>query len=56
VSGQRAAAWYNSYDDAVDTVERVVREERIDCDFARRGKLKLAARPAHYDELARGFD
>jgi len=56
VGPARATAWYNSYDDAVDTVERVVREERIDCDFARRGKLKLAARPAHYDELARGFD
>jgi glycine/D-amino acid oxidase-like deaminating enzyme len=56
VGAARAAAWYRAYDDAVDTVERVVREEGIACDFARRGKLKLAARPAHYEEIARGFD
>lgn len=56
VGRERAAAWYRAYDDAVDTVERVVRDEAIDCDFARRGKLKLAARAAHYEHLARGFE
>jgi glycine/D-amino acid oxidase-like deaminating enzyme len=56
VGPQQAAAWYHAYDDAVDTVERIVREEAIDCDFQRRGKLKLASRPAHYDALARSFD
>ncbi|HSV82889.1 MAG TPA: FAD-dependent oxidoreductase, partial [Ramlibacter sp.] len=56
VGQTRAAAWYKAYDDAVDTVERLVREEAMDCNFERRGKLKLAARPAHYEELARGFD
>jgi len=56
VGQARAAAWYKAYDDAVDTVERLVREEAMDCNFERRGKLKLAARPAHYEELARGFD
>lgn len=55
VGSQRAAAWYRAYDDAVDTVERIVREESIDCDFQRRGKLKLASRPAHYEALARSF-
>jgi glycine/D-amino acid oxidase-like deaminating enzyme len=53
---ERAAAWYRAYDDAVDTVERVVNEERIDCDFVRRGKLKMACRPAHYESLARNFE
>lgn len=56
VGSQQAAAWYRAYDDAVDTVERIVREEAIDCDFHRRGKLKLASRPAHYEQLARGFE
>lgn len=44
---------YRSFDAAVDTVERLVREESIDCGFARVGKLKLAAKPEHYDKLAR---
>lgn len=44
---------YRSFDAGVDTVERIVREEAIDCSFARTGKLKLAAKPEHYDKLAR---
>jgi len=56
VGVERAAAWYRSYDDAVDTVERIVREEAIACNFQRNGKLKLAARPAHYEQLARSFE
>ncbi len=56
VGVERAAAWYRAYDDAVDTVERIVREEAIPCDFHRRGKLKLASRPAHYEQLARSFE
>jgi glycine/D-amino acid oxidase-like deaminating enzyme len=50
---ERANLLYRSFDAAVDTVERIVGEERIDCDFRRVGKLKLAAKPAHYDKLAR---
>jgi glycine/D-amino acid oxidase-like deaminating enzyme len=44
---------YRSFDAAVDTVERLIAEEAIDCSFARTGKLKLAAKPEHYDKLAR---
>lgn len=44
---------YRSFDAGVDMVERLVREEAIDCSFARTGKLKLAAKPAHYDRLVR---
>ncbi len=53
---RRAVALYHAFDAAVDTVERIVREERIDCDFARTGKLKLAAKPEHYDKLARAAE
>ena len=56
VGVDRARAWYHAYDAAVDTVERIVREEGIACDFARRGKLKLATRPAHLDALARSAE
>lgn len=44
---------YLAFDAGVDTVERLVREESIDCDFVRWGKLKLAAKPEHFDKLAR---
>lgn len=51
-----ARAFYLAYSAAVDTVERVVRDAAIDCDFQRRGRLKLAAKPAHYDKLARNCE
>lgn len=44
---------YRAFDAGVDTVERLVAEENIDCSFARVGKIKLAAKPEHYDKLAR---
>lgn len=53
---ERALRIYRAFDDAVDTVERLAREEGIDCDFRRCGKIKLAAKPAHYESLARGFE
>ena len=44
---------YRAFDAGVDTVERLVKAEQIDCSFARVGKIKLAAKPEHYDKLAR---
>ncbi len=51
-----ARAFYRAYDLAVDTVESLVAQEDIACDFMRVGKLKLAAKPEHYDKLARACD
>lgn len=52
--GERnARAFYKAYDSAVDTVENLVRDEGIDCDFRRCGKLKVAAKPEHYAKLQR---
>jgi glycine/D-amino acid oxidase-like deaminating enzyme len=52
--GQKTAeAIYLSYNAAIDYVETVVREEAIDCDFKRTGKLVLACKPAHYERLSR---
>jgi glycine/D-amino acid oxidase-like deaminating enzyme len=53
---ENALALYRAFDAAVDTVERIVTEEQIACDFRRGGKIKLAAKPAHYDSIARGFE
>jgi len=50
---ERANVLYRAFDAGVDCVERLVVEEGIDCGFARTGKIKLAARPEHYDKLAR---
>jgi glycine/D-amino acid oxidase-like deaminating enzyme len=53
---EQARAWYHAFDAGVDAVERIVREEAIACDFARRGKLKLATRAAHLEALSRSAD
>lgn len=50
---ERAVALYRAFDAGVDKVESLVAEEAIDCQFARVGKLKLAAKREHYDKLAR---
>ena len=52
----RARAMYRDFDAAVDTVEGIVRDEAIACDFVRSGKLKLAAKPKHFGRLARSFE
>ncbi len=33
---------------AIDCVEQIVREERLDCSFVRCGHLEVASKPAHY--------
>ncbi|MGE0724670.1 MAG: NAD(P)/FAD-dependent oxidoreductase [Alphaproteobacteria bacterium] len=53
---ERARQLYRAYDAAVDTVERIVAEEGIACDFRRGGKIRLAAKPGHYDMLARSHE
>ncbi len=49
----RAIGLYRAFDAAVSKVESIVTEEGIKCDFKRVGKLKLAAKPQHYEKLAR---
>ncbi|NBS00570.1 MAG: FAD-binding oxidoreductase [Rhizobiales bacterium] len=50
---ERAREMYHVFDKGVDLVETIVREERLECDFVRSGKLKLAAKPAHFDAMRR---
>ena len=37
---------------SMDCVEQIVREERIDCDFARCGHLEVACKQKHFDDFA----
>ncbi len=53
---ERAVALYKAFDDSVDTIERLVAEEGIDCSFRRAGKLKLASKPEHVAGIARNFE
>ncbi len=50
---ERANLLYRAFDAGVDKVESIIAQEGIDCDFRRVGKLKLAAKPAHFDKLVR---
>ncbi|AYN96775.1 FAD-binding oxidoreductase [Pseudomonas sp. LTJR-52] len=53
VGREQARGFYMAYAQAVRTVERVIQEEALACDFLKTGKLKLAAKPHHYEALAR---
>lgn len=49
----QATTWYHAFDAAVDSVQAVVRDEQIDCDFIRTGKLKLATTASGFEGLRR---
>ena len=53
---ESASAMFLAYNDAIDSVEKLVGEEGIDCDFARTGKMTLAAKPGHYEGLQKTHD
>ena len=48
---EATARMYAASLESIDCVERIVREERIECDFARRGHLEVACKAAHFDEF-----
>jgi glycine/D-amino acid oxidase-like deaminating enzyme len=39
--------------DTIDCVAQIIREENIDCDFARCGHLEVACKQKHFDDYAR---
>lgn len=39
--------------ETIDCVERIIREEKIDCDFSRCGHLEVACKQKHFDDYAR---
>jgi glycine/D-amino acid oxidase-like deaminating enzyme len=44
---------YQASVDSIAIVERIVAEERIDCDFRRCGHLSLASKPSHFEHFGR---
>ncbi|MFJ8719438.1 hypothetical protein ACIRD9_40770 [Streptomyces violaceus] len=44
-----AKACLRAHHDAVDAIQSLVKEENVNCGFARTGKLNLAPKPAHFD-------
>lgn len=55
IGRDRAQAYYRAHVDAVNTVERIVAEQGIDCAFRRCGRLKLAAKPDHYPKIEKAY-
>jgi glycine/D-amino acid oxidase-like deaminating enzyme len=51
-----ASTLYHTYYDAIDSVEKLVADEGIDCDFARTGKMNLASKAPHYEGLRKTHD
>lgn len=47
----RAFEMFQEYDRAISTIEELVHEYEIDCDFNRSGKLSLAYKPSHQTGL-----
>jgi glycine/D-amino acid oxidase-like deaminating enzyme len=56
LGAERAHALYKAYDRSIDMIEDVIAEDRIDCDFHRSGKLKLASKPSHLDKLHANYE
>ncbi|WP_404401885.1 NAD(P)/FAD-dependent oxidoreductase [Pelagibacterium halotolerans] len=59
----QARRLWRAYDDSIDMIEAIIKEESINCAFRRAGKLKLASKPAHVaglqamcDEIRREVD
>jgi glycine/D-amino acid oxidase-like deaminating enzyme len=51
-----ARALFKASVDAVDSVQRLVADERLDCQFDRCGHLALACKPAHYERFERAAE
>ncbi len=48
---ERATAMYIAAVKASDTVERIVKEENIDCDYSRCGNIEAASKPSHFENF-----
>lgn len=50
---EQAKAMFQAAVKAADTVERIIKQEKIDCDYSRCGNIEAASRPSHFKTLAR---
>lgn len=56
IGSAQAQTFYRAYASAVDTVQAIVTEEAIYCDWRDSGKIKLAAKPQHFAALATSYE
>ncbi|HUO16956.1 MAG TPA: FAD-binding oxidoreductase [Verrucomicrobiae bacterium] len=50
---ERTQRMYAASLESIDCVEKIVQEEKIDCDFTRCGHLEVACKQKHFDDYAR---
>jgi glycine/D-amino acid oxidase-like deaminating enzyme len=50
---ERTQRMYAASLESIDCVEKIIREEAIDCDFSRCGHLEVACKQRHFDDYAR---
>jgi glycine/D-amino acid oxidase-like deaminating enzyme len=50
---ERTQRMYAASLESIDCVDKIVRDESIDCDFSRCGHLEVACKQAHFDDYAR---
>jgi len=50
---ERTQSMYAASLQSIDLVEQIVRDEHIDCNFARSGHLEVACKQKHFDDYAR---
>jgi glycine/D-amino acid oxidase-like deaminating enzyme len=53
---EAARRMYDGSLKSIDCVEQIVREENIDCNFARCGHLEVACKAKHFDDFQRGAE
>jgi glycine/D-amino acid oxidase-like deaminating enzyme len=53
---EATARMYAASLESIDFVEKLLREENIGCDFARRGHLEVACKPKHFDDFRRSAE
>ncbi|MGV8924441.1 MAG: NAD(P)/FAD-dependent oxidoreductase [Ewingella sp.] len=53
---EQASIYYHAYTEAVDYVQSIVKDEAIECDLIRSGKLKLASKARHFPSLVKTYE
>ncbi|WOF23379.1 FAD-binding oxidoreductase [Microbacterium betulae] len=53
---QRAIGYFTEYNRAIDLIEDIVRENGLDVDYARSGKMNLAWKESHFEGLTQTAD
>lgn len=53
---ETARKMYSASLASIDCLEQIVREEQIDCAFARSGHLEVASKPSHFDQFRRSAE